>query len=267
MIIVFLKTNILIGLLVIALEYFYIKSLQYMQELAMVLQKDCSKLHDKEEKLKAAVLLAAQRDGQELIDADNAEPCEKASPEARARFFAAIKNKKPSKERHWYTPTVKKVAIAVASVIILLVMIPSTTEAGRKWITELIGKVFPSFTEYHLSDYEKVQNPEVKRYTLGYVPDGFSIEIEDYEENGYSLVYMNEDDQFFRLDVIPSSGVLQIDSENADSIEQVFVNGEQAELVTKKEMTSIVWSSDEMIFVLDGNIDKMELIKIANYLH
>ncbi len=224
-------------------------------------------MKNKEEKLKAAVLLAAQRDGQELIDADNAEPCEKASPEARARFFAAIKNKKPSKERHWYTPTVKKVAIAVASVIILLVMIPSTTEAGRKWITELIGKVFPSFTEYHLSDYEKVQNPEVKRYTLGYVPDGFSIEIEDYEENGYSLVYMNEDDQFFRLDVIPSSGVLQIDSENADSIEQVFVNGEQAELVTKKEMTSIVWSSDEMIFVLDGNIDKMELIKIANYLH
>lgn len=35
--------------------YFYIKSLQYMQELAMVLQKDCSKLHDKEEKLKESM--------------------------------------------------------------------------------------------------------------------------------------------------------------------------------------------------------------------
>lgn len=225
-------------------------------------------MKNNEEKLKAAVLLAAQRDGQELIDADNAEPCEKASPEARARFFAAIKNKKkPSKERHWYSPTAKKVAIAIASVIILLVMIPSTTEAGRKWITELIGKVFPSFTEYHLSDNEKVPDSGIMHYTLGYVPDGFSIEIEDYDETGYSLVYMNADGQFFRLDVIPSSGVLQIDTENADSIEQVFVNGEQAELVTKKEMTSIVWSSDEMIFVLDGNIDKMELIKIANYLH
>lgn len=226
-------------------------------------------MKNKEEKLKAAVFLAAQRDGQELIDADNTDPCEPAASEARARLFAAIENnkKKPPKERHWYTPTAKKVAIAIASVIILLIMIPSTTEAGRKWLTELIGKVFPSFTEYHLSDYEKVPNSGIRKYSLGYIPDGFSIEIEDYDENGYSLVYMNEDGQFFRLDVIPSSGVLQIDTENADSIEQVFVNGEQAELVTKKEMTSIVWSSDEMIFVLDGNIDKMELIKIANYLH
>lgn len=219
-----------------------------------------------EEKLKAAVLLAAQRDGQELIDADSTEPCEPASLEARARLFAAIEDnkKKPSKERHWYTPTVRKVAIAVASVLILLIMIPSTTEAGRKWITELIEKVFPSFTEYHLSDYEKVPNPQVKRYTLGYVPDGFSIEKEDYNENGYSLVYMNVNDQFFRLDAIASSGIMQIDSENADSIEQVFVNGEQAELVTKKEIISIVWSSDEIMFVLDGNLDKTELIKIAN---
>lgn len=96
---------------------------------------------------------------------------------------------------------------------------------------------------------------------------GFIITYFMTKRNFKDEIYMNEDDQFFRLDVIPSSGVLQIDSENADSIEQVFVNGEQAELVTKKEMTSIVWSSDEMIFVLDGNIDKMELIKIANYLH
>ena len=218
-----------------------------------------------EEKLKAAVLLAAQRDGQELIDADNTDPCETAASEARARLFAAIENnkKKPSKERHWYSPTAKKIAIAVASVLILLVMIPSTTEAGRKWLTELIGKVFPSFTEYHLSGYEKVPNPQVKRYTLGYVPDGFSIEKEDYNENGYSLVYMNVDGQFFRLDAIASSGIMQIDSENADSLEQVFINGEQAELVTKKEIISIVWSSDEIMFVLDGNLDKTELIKIA----
>ncbi len=222
-------------------------------------------MKNKEEKLKAAVLLAAQRDGQELIDADNAEPCEKASPEARARFFAAIKNKKkPSKERHWYTPTVKKVAIAVASVIILLVMIPSTTEAGRKWITELIGKVFPTHTKYYLSDYEKVPNPEVKRYMLGYVPEGFSLEVEEYDETGYSLVYENENSQFFRINVIGPYGVLQIDSENADSKEQVFVNGEQAELVAKKGITSIVWTLDEVMIVLDGNIDKTELIRIAN---
>ena len=219
-----------------------------------------------EEKLKAAVLLAAQRDGQELIDADSTEPCEPASLESRARLFAAIENnkKKPSKEWHWYTPTVKKVAIAVASVIILLVMIPSTTEAGRKWITELIGKVFRTHTEYSLSDHENVPNPEVKRYTLGYVPEGFSIEVEEYDELDCFLVYMNEDGLFFRLHVIGPSGVVQVDTENVDSREQVFINGEQAELVTKNIVTSIVWSTDEVMFFLDGSIDKTELIRIAN---
>ncbi len=224
-----------------------------------------------EEKLKAAVLLAAQRDGQELIDADNTEPCEPASPEARIRLFAAIKDnaikdnkKKPSKDRHWYSPTAKKIAIAVASVLILLVMIPSTTEAGRKWITELIGKVFPTHTEYSLSDHENVPNPEVKRYTLGYVPEGFSIEVEEYDELDCFLVYMNEDGLFFRLHVIGPSGVVQVDTENVDSREQVFINGEQAELVTKNIVTSIVWSTDEVMFFLDGSIDKTELIRIAN---
>lgn len=223
-------------------------------------------MKNNEEKLKAAVLLAAQRDGQELIDADSEEPCEPASQEARARLFAAIENnkKKPSKERHWYTPTVKKVAIAVASVLILLVMIPSTTVAGRKWITELIGKVFPTYTEYSLNDYEKVPNHEVKRYTLGYIPEGFSIEVEEYDELGCILVYMNENGLFFRLDVVGPSGVVQVDSENVDSREQVFINGEQADLVTKDEVSSIVWSSDEAMIVLDGNIEKTELIKIAN---
>ena len=172
-----------------------------------------------EEKLKAAVLLAAQRDGQELIDADNTEPCEPASPEARARLFAAIENnkKKPSKERHWYSPTAKKVAIAIASAIILLVMIPSTTEAGRKWITELVGKVFPSFTEFFLSDSEKVPNHEVKRYTLGYVPNGFQLIFEEYSTAGNTSMYRNEDDLVIHFEVFASSGVIQIDTENADN--------------------------------------------------
>lgn len=219
-----------------------------------------------EEKLKAAVLLAAQRDGQELIDADNTEPCEPASPEARARLFAAIENnkKKPSKERHWYSPTAKKVAIAIASVIILLVMIPSTTEAGRKWITELVGKVFPSFTEFFLSDSEKVPNHEVKRYTLGYVPNGFQLIFEEYSTAGNTSMYRNEDDLVIHFEVFASSGVIQIDTENADRIETVYIQDEEGTLIVRDGITTIIWSADELCFLVDGNIEETELVKIAN---
>lgn len=219
-----------------------------------------------EEKLKAAVLLAAQRDGQELIDADSTEPCEPASPEARARLFAAVeKKKKPSKERHWYTPTAKKVAITVASVIILLVMIPSTTEAGRKWITELIGKVFPTHTEYSLTDYEKVTNHEVKRYTLSYVPEGYHLDSEESSITSFSALYMDNNDHFIVLDVMGPTGVTQIDTENAEKIETVYIGDEAGTLVACDGITTIIWSSDEFVFMLSGNdLEESELLKIAN---
>ncbi len=224
-------------------------------------------MKNKEEKLKAAVLLAAQRDGQELIDADNAEPCEKASPEARARFFAAIKNKKkPSKERHWYTPTVKKVAIAVASVIILLVMIPSTTEAGRKWITELIGKVFPTHTEYSLSDYEKVPNSNVGHYTLGYVPQGFRLVFEDIDNAGSTSLYKDNNDHYIGFEVVGPAGVVHINTENAEK-ETVYIGDEVGTLISCDGILTIIWSNDECIFIVDGNsIDENELLKIANHI-
>ena len=225
-----------------------------------------------EEKLKAAVFLAAQRDGQELIDADNTEPCEPASPEARIRLFAAIKDnaikdnkKKPSKERHWYSPTAKKIAIAVASVLILLVMIPSTTEAGRKWITELIGKVFPTHTEYSLSDHEKVPNPEVRRYTLGYVPEGYHLDSEESSITSFNALYMDNYDHFIVLDVMGPTGVAHIDTENAERIDTVYVVDEAGTLIVCDGITTIVWSYDELVFMLSGNdLEEAELLQIAN---
>lgn len=223
-------------------------------------------MKNNEEKLKAAVLLAAQRDGQELIDADNTEPCEPASQEARTRLFAAIESKKkPSKERHWYSPTAKKVAIAIASVIILLVMIPSTTEAGRKWITELIGKVFPTHTEYSLTDYEKVTNHEVKRYTLSYVPEGYHLDSEESSITSFNALYMDNNDHFIALDVMGPTGVAHIDTENAERTDTVYIGDETGTLIVCDGITTIVWSYDELVFMLSGNsLEESELLQIAN---
>lgn len=224
-----------------------------------------------EEKLKAAVLLAALRDGQELIDADNTEPCEPASPEVHARLFAAIdedNKKKLSRERHWYSPTAKKVAIAVASVIILLVMIPSTTEAGRKWITELIGKVFPTHTEYSLTDYEKVTNHEVKRYTLSYVPEGYHLDSEESSITSFNALYMDNNDHFIDLDVMGPTGIAHIDTENAERIDTVYIGDEAGTLIVCDGITTIVWSYDELVFMLGANdLEEAEILQIANSIH
>ena len=223
-------------------------------------------MKNNEEKLKAAVLLAAQRDGQELIEADNTEPCEPASPEARARLFAAVDEKKNTpQKRHWYTPTAKKIAIAVASVIILLVMIPSTTEAGRKWITALIGKVFPTHTEYSLSDHEKVPNPEVRRYTLGYVPEGYHLDSEESSITSFNALYMDNNDHFIVLDVMGPTGVAHIDTENAERMDTVYIGDEIGTLIACDGITTIVWSYDELVFMLSVNgLEESELLQIAN---
>ena len=85
------------------------------------------------ERLKQAILLAAQEDGRALLDADRAEPCEPASPEARARLFAAVERaKKPSAARHRFTPAAKRTVIAVAAAAVALVVIfASPGQGGR----------------------------------------------------------------------------------------------------------------------------------------
>lgn len=108
-----------------------------------------------DEKLKQAILLAAQEDGRALLDADRAEPCEPASPEARARLFATVERaKKPSAARHRFTPAAKRAAIAVAAAAVALVVIFASPGQGDRRMDGLSETASPSAAEAPLPDYE-----------------------------------------------------------------------------------------------------------------
>ena len=107
-----------------------------------------------DEKLKQAILLAAQKDGRALLDADRAESCEPASPEARARLFAVVERaKKPSAARHRVMPAIKRTAIAVAAAAVALVVIFASPGQGGR-MDGLSETASPSAEEAPLPDYE-----------------------------------------------------------------------------------------------------------------
>lgn len=188
--------------------------------------------------------------------------------ESRARFEALL-NEKLSKEQPakrakttpWWTP--RKIVAAAAMLFVAILMIPMTTEAGRRRITELISTVTSRYTEYRLSNQDKIVL-ENREFIIGYIPEGF-VKTDDFSFNygttaSYHYEKKDNPDIFFDFDV--TSGEMAVDTEGA-TLERVMIGEEEGTLIMEDGYNMVVWSIDGWIFDLGGWIEKEEVLKMA----
>ena len=152
----------------------------------------------------------------------------------------------------------KKTARLILIAAILLALTTTTVFAipgSRKAILEK----FSNHTEYEVLDKSKVK--PVKSLTVNYVHEGFIKVDEDYNyqyyENGEKnfIIYKNS-----------INAEIGIDTENYDS-ENIVINGYDAVLFSSKnDNNGIVYNNSSYIYVIDGHLDKEELVKIAQNL-
>lgn len=117
--------------------------------------------------------------------------------EARARFMRELDKIYPEggKKRNKAPIRIPRraIAIAIACVVMVIVLIPATSEAVRRRMNELIKKVFPNYTEYQLD--EEVLGYDGKYYIPTYIPEGFT-QIESGSK--HTLSYRNKDEVYIR---------------------------------------------------------------------
>ena len=70
----------------------------------------------------------------------------------------------------------RAIAIAIACVVLIIVLIPATSEAVRRRMNELIKKIMPQYTEYQLD--EELLGFDGKTYVPTYIPEGFMHEVD-----------------------------------------------------------------------------------------
>lgn len=144
--------------------------------------------------------------------------------------------------------------LIIAAVIMAVAVTVFAIPLSRKFIIER----FSDHSEYSVQDTSEAQ--EVKSLELNYVPTGFK-KTEDY---GYIYLYENGN-KYFSVEKMDLNSTVGFDTEKYEyEHEYLIINGANAIYYQSSENVSgILFNNGNYIFLLDGNIGKDELVKIA----
>ena len=125
----------------------------------------------------------------------------------------------------------------------------------------LIALFLAFSTEYKAQDFSN------RSYVFSYLPNGFSEHLYEYNDDTIRAYFVNihNEDEYILLNIAEAGQVLLADTEDAQNISVVDINGMDGELSEKDGLYSLVWSdvSTASTFLLQSSIDKNELIKMA----
>lgn len=145
--------------------------------------------------------------------------------------------------------------------IAAIIMAVATTVFAIPSCREFVLKQYSSYSEYYVPDSK---NSRVESLKVNYVPDGF-------EKNGgyekyYIYSYSNVDNskEYFEVHKVVLNAKISFDSKKYDS-EKIYINGIEGIYFSSDDENDkgIVFNDGKYIFIVNGNIDKQTLIKIA----
>ena len=159
------------------------------------------------------------------------------------------------------TKTAKRIRLGrlLPAAAVLLVLAVAGTAIAVPLARDARVTQLPDHGEYEVADPENA--PEAEDLTVGYVPDGF-VRTEEYE---HACVYENGE-QSFTVEKAGLNTRVSFDTEDY-SPEPIMINGvEGVYYRPSAETGGIVFNNGQHIFMVDGNIPKEELVKIAQSL-
>lgn len=99
-------------------------------------------------------------------------------------------------------------------------------------------------------------------YAPTYIPVGFKLKSTDFFTGIYYVDYC-KGKEYFSIDQIEKGGILSLDTENADYVKDIVINGNSGIFVLKNDECSVVWNENDIIFWVKGNIEPEEILKIS----
>lgn len=142
--------------------------------------------------------------------------------------------------------------ILIAAILLALSITAYAVPAFR----EFTVNKFLNHSEYEVSKTEQVK--KVKSLKVNYIPAGFKIS-EDY---GTAVLYKNKD-KIFAIEKATIDASIGYDTEKYED-EIIEINGIKAVYYrSDDENSGIIFNNGDYIFMVSGNIEKEELVKIA----
>jgi hypothetical protein len=137
------------------------------------------------------------------------------------------------------------------------------TPSIRASVCDTVANFYDKYISFNFMN--KSQNITLSEYTLGYMPDGFEL-TDKFETNLQNQYTFKKDDITIIFSYSDSSAYnIQYDNENT-KVENFLINNQTAYILLSlddSDIISIIWGDEKITFKLSGNINKEELIKIA----
>ena len=145
--------------------------------------------------------------------------------------------------------------LLIAAILLAL----ATTAVAVPLTREYIVKKFSNYSEYEVKEKEIYK---IDSLTVNYIPQGF-VKTDGLEsEVSYEEFYENGEKNFL-ISKNTLNDIIGFDTEEYPS-EEIIINGIKGVYFRADEYSSgIIFNNDKYIYSVDGNIDKEELVKIA----
>ncbi len=217
---------------------------------------------------KAAILLSEEdkkiydklRDDETIVN-PNQEELDK-------QIFGMIKEYEKKEKREQKQRLIKKFTLR-AAVLIAVIMVGftvtfNTVEAFKITVLNFIMEQKEKFSLLSLSENNKPDVPtELNgKYFPHYLPGGYEIKNAFVTDMGVEISYINKNEEIINYSYFGIDVATGIDTENRKEI-SVSINGLNGSMFSKNEHRTLVFKSDDYIFIIEGDIAQEEIIKIA----
>lgn len=166
----------------------------------------------------------------------------------------------------------KSFLFAASFVFVVIISISSAVVASadvRDTMTDILYHlVFEEnerYTKISAGETTGFIDPEIYdwegAYAPTYMPEGFKLIEKTITEADKAVVYSNGENTIYFMQTKNIS--FRLDSEDADEIKNLNINGSDAICIKKDGTTKISWMSGDTIFWINGDISSDELIKVA----
>ncbi len=217
---------------------------------------------------KAAILLSEEdekiydklRDDETIVN-PNQEELDK-------KILGMIKNYEKKKKRKRNLMLLKRVslkaAIFVAVLTIGFAITYTTVDAFKITVINFIIEQKEKFSLISLSENNNISVPTElnEKYFPRYLPEGYEINSTFINDGGVEISYINKNGEIFIYSYFDKNSKAGIDTENKTET-SVLINGLEGSIFSKDGYRILVFKSDEYIFIIEGHIEKEEIIKIA----
>jgi len=152
----------------------------------------------------------------------------------------------------------QRAAVVLLAMIVLSGAMVMSVEAWRVRFLNMFVTETPSKSEIVFIEGSEFSNDIV---TLNYIPEGFTLSVNEMNGDILFLRFEKSND-FFCLELCKAEGVLSVDTEDA-STRQTKVNSYDAFCSTKEYGYILAWTNQKYSFCLSGNIDELQMMRIA----